>query len=179
MKLFLILALLSGMTFSQIRISSVGGYLGGGSINGNSPQVASFATTLFFDVNTDFTSDVNFRFSFLYAGDIRSIVPDNSANKYYSFERGLSLKAVIQQDITQKVYLNEGVGLLLLNDRTYSFVNNWCYGVLFSGGLGIFLFDHSIQTNGFTLGLDYEYGLTFTQTLPAYFSINATLKYLF
>jgi hypothetical protein len=155
---------------------SIGGYLGGGVISGNTTSKGSFSSSLFLEVEPGLYPDLSFRLSFLWHTDLNSILP-NTTKKYYPFTKGFSLKGITFQRIDLNFFIEEGLGILALNDRTLSGVNEWDYGVNFSIAAGFDLRD--LENKGFKVGLGTEYGLTFFNNLPSYFTVFTQFQYYF
>jgi hypothetical protein len=153
---------------------SFGGYLGGGVISGNTADKGSFSSSLFFEVDPGFYKDLSLRFSFMYHTDFNSILP-NSTKRYYPFILGFGLKGVTSQIIESNLFIEEGFGLIALNDRTISSTNERDYGVNFSLAAGYDL--REFDTQGFKVSLGTEYGLTFNNTLASYFSLYLQGQY--
>lgn len=162
---------------SQIKINGVGGYVGLGSIKGNSASVSSFTTSLFVDTKMFFTEDVTIRYSFFYARKLEALLPDASGTQYFPYHRGFSVKAVIEQLLSTYLFLEEGLGLLLLNDRTFSDTNEWGIGAAFHITIGLDF--RSYKNSGFKLGLGSDIGTTFNATTPNYFSVQLQTAYYF
>lgn len=175
-KIFLasVLALfISTFTFAQKDIS-IGGYIGGGSFSSNSPSEGSFGTTFFIQADVPIFAEVFPRVSFIYNRDFSSLIPD-SRQTYFPFLQGFSLKGVTSQYFDSKIFLEQAVGALVLNDRTFIDRNSWEYGIVLSflGGLDLRNFD----LKGFKVGAGVEYGLTFTGNLPQYFNLYLHFQY--
>ena len=180
MKKYLLLIIFIGLgtiSYSQFKIEAAGGYGGLGSIKGNSTGVASFTTSLFVDTKFGFSPHVAYRFSFFYARKFEALIASNSRSRYYPFHKGFSLKAVINQPLGNAIYLEEGVGPLLLNDRTFSDTDEWAIGVAFHALAGIDLRDKSLS--GFKIGVGSEVGTTFNVTTPQFFSVQFQTAYYF
>lgn len=173
--LLLLLAFQTNKIFSQSSLSA-GGYLGGGIISGNTASKGSFTSSLFFELNPRFFQDLSVRLSFLYHADINSILP-NSTKRYIPFLKGYGLKGITFQNIKPIFYIEEGLGIIALHDRTISGTNQWDYGVSFSVAGGIDF--RTIETAGFKLSIGSEYGLTFFNTLPSYFALYFQVHYFF
>lgn len=154
--------------YSQVKFN-IGGFLGGGSIKGNSSSVASFTSSAFIETNTTLFLEVTPRLSFIYARDIDAVLP-NTRKPYYPYLFGVSLKGITSQPFDHNIFLEEGIGLLVINDRTFSDTNTWDHGVVLSlnGGWNI---------NGFKIGAGIEYGITFTNTLAQYSSFHFYINY--
>lgn len=153
---------------------SVGGYLGGGVISGNTTDKGSFSSSFFLEVDPGFYQDFSIRLSFLYHTDFNSILP-NTTKRYYPFIKGFGLKGITSQSIEPNFFIEEGLGLIALNDRTISETDEWDYGANFSLAAGFDL--RNFDTQGFRVGLGTEYGLTFNNTLASYFSLYLQAQY--
>lgn len=160
-------------TFAQSEFS-VGGYVGAGSIKGNSPSESSFGASFFLDANIPLFEEVYPRLSLIYARDFSSLLPDTK-QRYFPFVQGFSFKGVTSQYFDSRIYLEEAVGVLILNDRTFSDTNTWEYGIALSFAGGVDLRNYDLK--GFKVGAGVEYGLTFTGTLPQYYNINLQFQY--
>lgn len=165
--------ILSSALSAQVEFS-IGGYAGGGSIQGNSPSEGSFGTSVFLEANIPLFEEVFPRLSFIYARDFSVLIPD-SRQGYFPFVQGFSFKGVTSQYFDSKIFLEEAVGFLMLNDRTFIDTDSWEYGIVLSfvGGFDLRNFD----LKGFKLGAGVEYGLTFTGTLPQYFNLFVQFHY--
>lgn len=169
----LVLLLLFNTANAQIELT-VGAYAGGGFIKGNSPDQSSFSTSVFIETNTPLFEEVYPRVSFIYAQDFNILLPD-TRQRYHPFIKGFSLKGITSQYFDSRIFLEEGVGFLMLNDRTFSDVNEWNAGMVLSlaGGLDFRDFD----LKGFKIGAGMEYGLTFTNTLAQFFSLHIQMMF--
>jgi hypothetical protein len=160
--------LFSSICFSQTEFS-VGGYLGGGSFSGNSPSIGGFTTSLFVEVNLPLFEEVFPRIGFIYTKDFNAILP-NTNQPYNPFIMGFNFKGVTTQYFDSSFFLEEGVGVIALNDRTFIDTDIWDYGIVISLSLGYDL--RNFDLKGFKLGAGAEYGITFINTLPKYSSIH-------
>src|SRR5665811_1125489 len=86
---------------------SIGGYLGGGVISGNTTEKGSFSSSFFLEVDPGFYKDLSFRLSFLYHTDFNCILP-NTTKRYYPFIKGLGLKGITSQSIEPNFFIEEG-----------------------------------------------------------------------
>jgi hypothetical protein len=168
-KLFIFFLFITKISSAQIESPAIGGSLHLGSINGNSPSVSSIGGTLFFDFCPWFEHDVSFRVSFTYSQMVEKFLPENRTSRYYPFIKTFSLKGFIRQDFSFPFYIEEGAGLIYLNDRTFSDVNVWETGIGFNALVGYDF--RKINTNGFSVGLGIDYGITFTHTTANYFLV--------
>lgn len=173
-KTLLLIFILSSFSFAQIRVG-VGGYIGGGTIKGDSPSIGAFTTSIFIETNTVLFLEVIPRLSFIYARDFNAIIP-NVKKPYLPFVQGFTLKGIVTQYLENQIFIEEGVGLLALNDRTFSDTNVWSYGVVLSlsGGWDL----RGFNLSGFKLGAGVEFGITFNNTLAQYSSFHFYCNYM-
>lgn len=171
--IFLVILLTSISLHAQLKIN-VGGYAGGGTIKGESPSVGSFSTSVFVETNSVLFAEVTPRLSYIFAKDFNAIIPD-SRKAYFPWLQAISFKGITTQYFSGKLFLEEGVGLLAINDRTFSDTNLWAYGVVLSiaGGWDL----RGFELTGFRIGAGAEYGITFNKSLPQYSSVHLYLNY--
>lgn len=88
------------------------------------------------------------------------------------------LKAFIKQRLgTNLLFVEEGAGIIAMNDRTFSDTDVWDYGIAFNVLIGIDL--RNFISSGFTLGVGSEYAVTFNNTTATYFSFHLQSQYYF
>ncbi|MBK7630980.1 MAG: hypothetical protein IPJ23_09860 [Ignavibacteriales bacterium] len=171
--LLIIVLFFSSLIFSQTEIS-IGGYFGGGSFSGNSTSVGGFTSSIFVEANIPLFEEVYPRASFIFTKDFNSLLP-NSTQTYNPYILGFNLKGITTQYFDSKLFLEEGVGLLALNDKTFFDTNIWDYGIVISLSAGYDLRNFNLK--GFKIGAGAEYGITFFNTLPKYSSIHLFINY--
>jgi len=171
--LFILIFTIQSNTSAQLRVSA-GGFVGGGFIKGNSPSIGSFTASFFVETNTALFAEVTPRLSFVYAKDFNAIVP-NVKKPYFPFVQGLSFKGITTQYFEDHIFLEEGFGLLALNDRTFSDEDSWSYGIVFSINGGFDL--RGFELSGFKIGAGIEFGITFNNTLAQYSSLHFYFNY--
>jgi hypothetical protein len=172
--IILIFAVALSINCTYAQHTGIGAYIGGGYISGDSPDIGSFTTNVFFDADY-FGPNMFPRVSFMFAGAFNRIVPD-SRKQYFPFMKGISLKGMMQQDYTGNFFIEEGFGIAYMNDRTFSTTNTWDPGITFSLSGGINLpdkYEPRIQ-----LGAGAEYAFIFGGTFLKYFSVHLQAKYL-
>lgn len=143
-----------------------GGSLGGGFISGNLPSVGSISSSLFVEANTQNTFGFDTRLSFIFISDFNRIFP-RASFQYYPFLKGFSIKGIVYQQASNLFYIEEGIGPLILNDRSLVDLNKWNYGIVFSIAAGT-NFGNPVSLLHLSAGV--EYGLTFTNTDVKYSS---------
>ena len=164
-------------TKAQINSFNVGGSFHIGSIAGNSPSVTSLGGSVFVDFYPWFENDVSFRFGYSYSQKVEYFLPENRMGRYYPFLKILSLKGFIRQNFSLPLYLEEGAGIIYLNDRTFLDANNWQVGTSFSASVGYDF--RKVDPSGFCMNLGLDYGVTFTQTTANYFFVFLQGQYYF
>lgn len=177
-RLLILLILFIVINFAanaQLRIS-IGGTVGGGFLKGNSPSVGTVTTSFFLETNTVLFSEVFPRLGIIYARDFNAIIP-NVDKPYFPYVQGITFKGITTQYFDGRYFLEEGVGLLALNDRTFSDTDDWNFGIVLSINGGFDL--RGFNLDGFKLGAGAEYGITFTNALPQYSSIHFFVTYTF
>jgi len=171
------LLLVTAFSKAQIHSPSLGTSIHFGNFSGNSPSISGLGGSVFFDFYPWFEDDVSFRASFTYSQMVEKFLPENGSGKYYPFIKIFSLKGFFNQYLSPSIYIEEGAGLIYLNDRTFSDVNIWEFGVGFSALVGYDFRKNNL--NGFSLGLGIDYGVTFTKTTANYFLIFLQTQYYF
>lgn len=166
---------ISSTVFSQIS-GGAGAYLGGGMIRSNSPSQGSFTSSVFVEKFLFPADYISARLSFIYAADFNSIIPD-SRLQYNPSVMGVSLKAMYSSYFTYEIFLEQGLGFTILNDKIYKDRNNWDYGMIVSLLGGIDFRKNTLQ--GFRIGIGVEYGLTFINSSIHYSSIHFQVQYIF
>ncbi len=178
-RLTKILIVFSFVLFLTSKVYSqsigVGAYLGGGVASGNSTNIGSFNSSFYVDIFTPLSDYIVPRISVIYTRDFNYFLPNAKAD-YYPFLKSFSLKAVTWQSLSNNMFIEEGVGPIMINDRTFSTTNVWTYGVVFSISAG---FDLRVLNEGFKVGIGTEYANTFNDTLAKYFSLNLQGEYFF
>ncbi len=152
---------------------SVGGFVGGGTVEGFSSSTGAFTSSLFGELRTPFFG-FDTRLSFVYAQDFNYLLP-GTTNKYYPFLKAITLKAIFTQPLSRPFYLEEGFGPAAIEDRTFSDVDEWNYGTAFSIAAGMDLREYKLS--GFKLGVGVEYSITFGNTFAKYISVHLQGQY--
>jgi hypothetical protein len=166
-------------TFLNGQIKSISGQAGFGIIEGNIPTTYSWNASIGLDLRIKIVKEIDLRFSFLFGQDINGLLPDERISKYYSSIKGVSIKILAEQPLSEFFFIEEGIGVLMLNDKTFIDRNEMAYGVIFSGIMGYKLNQNIEDKGGFSIGLGIEYGITFTNNSPSIGSTFIFLKYSF
>ncbi|MCX6152101.1 MAG: hypothetical protein NTX22_16365 [Ignavibacteriales bacterium] len=164
-------------SFCQIKEVGVGIYGGAGNISGNLPSQTCFTVGATLDFLPSFTGGLPLRLGVIYARKIEVILPTGLQGRYYPFVKGIFLKGILQQPLGKIGYLEETIGPLLLNDRTFNDVDAYDIGAVFSLLVGLDFRD--LANKGFKSGFGVEYGSTFTGTTAQYTSIHLLGQFYF
>ncbi|MBN2572014.1 MAG: hypothetical protein JXA68_07795 [Ignavibacteriales bacterium] len=177
-KSIIIIFVLSTISnIAQFNLIGIGGNIGISQMVGNFPSQTGLSGTLLIDVEPDFLGEFYFRFNFTYIKKLEYFLPDEDENKYYPFEKTIAGRILMKQDVSGFFFVEEGLGVLVLNDRTFSDINEWNFGVVFNLQLCTDLREN--KKDGFILGIGSEFGATFTNTNAGYYSIFFQTKYTF
>lgn len=159
---------------AQINSISAGANIGLGEIKGNSPSVTSLGTSLYLDLVPWFSNNLTFRTGFLYSQKLEHFLPESRKMRYYPFVKSFFLKSVLRADLNQLLYLEQGAGIIYLNDRTFGDINEWEPGASFNILWGI---DFSeFDRDGILLGIGLDYGITFIKTSASYYLIYLQIQ---
>jgi hypothetical protein len=175
-KIFLLIcSVIISNSFSQTRFS-VGSKVGYSSFNSSSPSVNGFTINFYVQADQPLFEEVYPRLSLSLMKEINSILPSDKT-PYYPQLLALSFSGVTAQYFDSRVYLEEAVGLLLINDKTFSDRNLCNYGVALSFLAGFDIRNFNLQ--GWQIGVGIEYGLTFNGYLPSYLNFYLQFQYNF
>ena len=174
--LFIFLSMIFLISVQAQSGIGVGGSLGGGVISGNSPNVSAFSSSIYFEFKTPFSENIIPRISFFYSQDFNRLLPE-STNRYFPFLKGISLKGVASQNVSEYYFIEEAAGFIAINDHTFSDVNIWNFGVVSSIIAG-FDFRDNLNT-GWRLGGGMEFAFSFAKTFAKYLTFNVQGDYYF
>lgn len=170
---------LTHSTFLYGQIKSINVQSGFGIIEGNIPTTYSWNASIGLDLRIKIVKEIDLRFSFLFGQDINGLLPDDRISKYYPSIKGASIKILAEQLLTEYFFIEEGIGVLMLNDKTFIDRDEIAYGVIFSGIIGYKLSKKTEDESDFSIGVGVEYGITLTNTTPSMGSTFFFLKYSF
>ena len=168
---------ISQSSYAQTANMEIGVGLGIGSIKGNSPSITSFSGNIFFGVKPEFLNGLTIRFDLLYARKVEYFLPQNRTDRYYPFIKSISLEVFLEQPVSQNIFIEEGLGVLLINDRTFDDIDAWDFGIVGNILTGFHLWDENEK--GLTFGIGTEVGTTFTNSNAGYFVFYFQARYGF
>ena len=151
---------------------AVGGGIGLGSLMGDFPSQTTFGGKLFLETNQSFKPFDKLQIHYTYAQKVEKFLPGNRNIDYFSYMSSIGILGIFYQKLNSQVFVEEGIGLILLNDRSFDDINTWNYGILTNliGGI------HLNKNVDLSLGIDY--GLTLNNTNASYFLFMVNGKYL-
>ncbi|MFC2084874.1 hypothetical protein ACFLS9_07450 [Bacteroidota bacterium] len=178
LKCLIIISLLNSIVINaQFNSLYVGGFIGGGNIQSNSPSQFCLSTSVFVGSSTVFFEKFSFRMGYIYARKINYFLPENRDNKYYPYIHSINLKGITNQSIGSNLFLEEGIGFALLNDRIFKDIDEFSFGLSFSAMIGWDM--REINNTGLRLGINAEFTQTFTNTTASFYLLTfQTIYYL-
>lgn len=162
---------------AQFSSARAGASVGLGTIKGESTGQTSLSTSLNFSFKHDWTGDILIGLEYLYARKINYFLPENREGRYYPWIQSVSVTGSIEQYIAHKIFMEEGVGVVFLNDKTFSDVDEWDIGVTVKLLVGIDLRKYELR--GFRIGVGAQFAETFTNTTASYYILNFQTEYYF
>ncbi|MCS7053754.1 MAG: hypothetical protein NZM09_08465 [Ignavibacterium sp.] len=150
--------------------------MGYSSFSSSSPSIDGFSFNIYVQTDQPLFEEVYPRLAIGLMREINSILPSDKT-PYYPQLFSLSFNGVTAQYFDSRVYLEESVGLLFMNDKTFSDRNLWNYGVSLSFLAGLDRRNFNLQ--GWQTGIGAEYGLTFNGFLPSYLNVYLQFQYNF
>lgn len=164
--------LLMFLLFAEInaQYNNIGAGIGIGSFMGNFPSQTVFGGKLYYEFQSPFTYFDKLQFHLSAAQKLERFLPGNTRIEYFSYFYSAGTSIILVQNPNENFYVNEGLGLIYLNDRSFSDINTWNLGLLLSLN-----FTYQIDLHS-KIGFNFDYGLTFTNTNSSYslFLINYT-----
>ncbi len=169
--IYILVIFFTSSIFAQFNNIAIGGGIGLGNIQGNIPSQTSFAGKVFIETNASFKPFNKIEFAFTYAQKLEKILPENNIISYYPFVKSFTIAGKSNQQLNNIFFIEEGLGLLLLNDRTFSDTDTWNYGFVLnvSGGTNL--------SNNTEIQIGLDYGLTLNNTNASYLLFLVTAKY--
>jgi len=170
---FFIILMNIAILYGQNKNPSIGGGVGLGSFNGNFPSQTIFGCKLFIELHSPLTVFNKLQLHFSFAQKIEKFLPNSYNYQHYSYFASIGLSGLFKQPLNESVYIEEGIGIIYLNDRSFDDIDSWNLGIIINLNGGI----HLNKNVDISLGIDY--GLTFNNTNVSYFLLIVKGKYLF
>lgn len=171
--LILFIVILNNISLGQNSKLNFGAAFGLGNIRGNLPSQTAFGIKFSLDYQPFFEPFQSIQFSYTYAQKLERILPEDRTKKYYPFITSFSILGQFKQYINKAVFINEGLGLLLLHDKTFADYNNWNFGIIVNFLAGVEL------NKNIDLVLQMDYGLTVNNTNASYLLFLVGAKFNF
>lgn len=171
------------LMFTAINVNAqffnehAGAYIGYGSVKSNSPSQTSLGFNAFAGFSNAWLNEIGLQFGYTYARKVNYFLPESTQGRYYPYVQAFTAKAIIEQPLGGFLFIEEGLGLSVVNDRTFSDVNEWDYGIVASLFLGWNL--RKLSFSGFKIGFFGESAITFTATNPGYTLLGLRGVYYF
>ncbi|MDX9923538.1 MAG: hypothetical protein RBS48_02140 [Ignavibacteriaceae bacterium] len=172
-KIFFIILITPMFLNAQFMNPSIGAYAGIGEMKGNSPSLSVYSLNGYIGFYAWFSADIEFRTGFFYAQKIENLIPENRAGKFYPFIKGYYLSANISQFFNDTFFLEEGVGIIIINDRIYNDRASWDIGAKAHLAAG-FRLKQNLRISG---GIDFA--STVTNTSASYLIYMVQTQYYF
>ncbi len=173
--IFFVSLILLSFSYSQTRLS-VGNRIGYSSFSSSSPSINGFLLSVYAQIDEPLFEEVYPRLSISIMKEINSILPSDKT-PYYPQLISFSFSGITAQYFDSRIYLEESVGIVIVNDKSFIDRNNWDYGVALSFLSGLDMRNFNLQ--GWQTGIGAEYGLTFSGLHPSYLNFYLQFQYNF
>lgn len=170
-KYIIIIFFITASLFGQKKSSSIGAGIGIGSFMGDFPSQTTLGTKLLYKFPSPFDPFNSLQINAVLAQEIEKFLPDNYSYDHYSFFTSFAFMGNLYQPLSPNVFIEEELGIIYLNDRSFDDVDEWNFGFAMGVSLGTHL------TNNSSLLLNLEYGLTFQNTNVSYSLITVIYCY--
>ena len=155
----------------------LGGNLGGGELFGNFETQGVLSGSLTADVSFNNFDEFGLAFEFFYAQKLERFLPEDRAGRFYPFAKGFSANMNLNQDLKSTVFVEEWIGLLVLNSHTFADQSEWDFGLSFAANIGITL--GSREKSHWKLSAGAKIGETFTKSTPGIYRVELGAAYYF
>ncbi len=170
---FAFIFLLSTFLLGQSYNTSVGTGIGIGSFNGNFPSQSTLNGKIYFEFISPFSLFDKLDLNASFGQKIEKFLPGSYNYKHFSYFSSFGVTGKFVQPITNVFSVEEGIGLIYLNDRSFSDINEWNIGLLINISAGMPV------SEKFDLLFNADYGLTFTNTSSSYIAFLLLFRYSF
>jgi hypothetical protein len=169
--LFLIIILFSNITKAQSSNFSIGNGIGLGSFFGNFPSQSTLNGKIYFEFSSPLSLFDKLDLNASFGQKIEKFLPGSYNYKHYSYFTCFGVTGKFVQPLNNIFSVEEGIGLIYLNDRSFSDIDEWNVGLLLNIAAGMPI------SKKFDLLLNADYGLTFTNTSSSYISFLILFRY--
>jgi hypothetical protein len=142
---------------------AIGGGIGAGGFIGNFPTQTTLGTKLYFEAKSPINIFNSIQFHLTAAQKIEKFLPDSYTYDHYSYFTSIGISGIFNQPLNEYLNIQEGVGLIYLNDRSFSDIDSWNFGVLLNLGIGTPI------SNSVDLSINIDYGITVNNTNASYY----------
>jgi hypothetical protein len=170
-KIYFIIFLISNTSFAQNLNASFGGGLGLGSFMGDFPSQTTLGSKIFLEIQSPFTFPDRIQIHFTAAQKVERFLPGTYNYDYYSYFVSFGISGLFKQYLNENIFINEGVGFIYLNDRSFSDINEWNFGMLISFNIGAPL------SKNLDISFLSDYGITFNNTNVSNYQVMVMLTH--
>lgn len=174
-KIIIICLIIISDINSQNRFS-VGSKLGYSNFNSSSPSINGYIIGFYIQTDQALFYEVYPRLSIMLMKEINSIIPADKTT-YYPEMLSILFSGITSQYFDSRIYFEQSIGILVLNDKSFIDRNRWEYGSSLSFLAGFDKRDFNLK--GWKTAIGTEYGLTFTGALPNYLNLYLQFQYNF
>lgn len=173
-------SLLFVFLFLSLKISAqtigAGINIGAGTLSGDSPNISCFGNSINIFFKPGWEESLTFKAMYIYQADVQSVLP-GTKKPYTPYLSGVGAAIVHNNNTGTGLFFEEGIGIIFLNNRTYSDKNEWGPGILISSSIGTEVYSGKNERIEMLAGA--EYGITLYNTYVRYFNLKLEAKYLF
>lgn len=157
--------------FGQEKSSSIRAGIGIGSFMGDFPSQTTLGTKLLYNFPSPFDPFNSLQINAVLAQEIEKFLPDSYSYDHYSYFTSFAFMGNLSQPLSPNVFIEEELGIVYLNDRSFDDVDVWNLGFAMGVSLGTHL------TMNSSLLFNLEYCLTFQNTNVSYSLITILYSY--
>lgn len=152
---------------------SIGTAIGLGTFGGDFPSQTTFNTKFLFETQSPISLFDKLNFNFTFGQKIEKFLPESYSYEHYSYFTSFGISGMFTQFIGNNLFIDEGIGLIYLNDRSFSDIDRWNIGMLLNIAGG------TLISKNVSISLNMDYGLTFTNTNSSYIAFLVNCRYSF
>jgi hypothetical protein len=155
----------------QKTIPTIGGGLGLGNMFGNFPSQSTLGTKLYLETHSPISFFDRIQYHFSFAQKVEKFLPGSYGYNHYSYFTSFGIGGMFNQQLNNNYFIEEGLGIIYLNDRSFNDIDTWNFGMLINLVAGIDL------KNDFELTFNIDYGITINKTNVSYVLIFLGVNY--